>query len=90
MTTSPVVAKFLRGITAESLAKDVVPVPGTDYSMVSVDSPIVEVIRVSEAELKASSHNVKITEGMVPVRNHLIDSVKQFLLENAARAKCHD
>lgn len=72
-------------IRVADLSKDVTAVPGKAWSLVDVNSPIVEVIKASQAELKSTLQDVKIIEGMMPVKNELVDSVKQFLQENIAK-----
>ncbi len=72
-------------IRVADLSKDVTPVPGKAWSLVNVNSPIVEVIKASQAELKSTLQDVKIIEGMMPVKNELVDSVQQFLQENIAK-----
>lgn len=72
------------------LRKDITPLPGKGWSLVPVNSPIVEVIQASQDGLRMKLDDVHIIDDVVPVADQLIGAVVDFLQEHIAQFPGHD
>lgn len=72
------------------LRKDITDLPNKGWSLVPINSPILEVIDASQDGLKIKLNNVHVIDDVVPVETELVGAVIDFLNEHVDKFPGHD
>ena len=72
------------------LRKDITQLTGKGWSLVPINSPILEVIEASQDGLRMKLDNVSVIEDVVPVEDNLVNAVIEFLGEHISNFPGND